>query len=353
MFTEKDIVELIPPVLLPNLIIQRNDQLPAPAATCLTKPSNLVIILYNKPAIEETLKEHPDVELKDIINHELLHGLYGHIWVDKKDYPDTDKLLSAADCQVNSRLPSLHKPSFVHPGLYNLPYGLTMPEYYELIPDQPAPPCMCSLSSDIKDLKEHLKAALPKGETLNKGEGRGDERGLNNTKVPKKTMRGVRASIDRYIGQDLEVLTHKAYSRRKPHKYKEDYPGKVRGNGPHILIAIDASGSTTGTQLEFYYNTVRRLIREYTSTVIEFTSDIEHIGKRPSLREWGGGTDFIPVQKYAATHNIDLVVWFTDGEAQWDINHDKYCYKNIIVLTDTSNKEQADALGRTIMVDGI
>lgn len=372
---EQKLIKKFPFEIKKKLIITQVDDFPAPAGTAMTKDHQHILLVYNEKLCQEMVDQGVPIEAIGV--HELYHYLFSHLYIrpvkeiqdlidkaikDEKSLSEKEheflekyqeKLLISCDCEVNSYLPSLHRPPMAYPQAFNLPLYQSWDWYFDniVIPPQPkgkkSAPCSMSLTPEQK---ESLKGAI---KSVAKSLGYDLEENptpvkLQKTQAPARVKRGVRAAIERILGKELENCFEKARTFAKPHKYKEDgYPGRKLIEGPKLIFAIDCSGSTSGEQQKSYYEITRRLLKEYNATVIEFDNDIKHIGRQPSFTQWGGGTSFEPVQEKAMELKADAVIWFTDAQGSWDKDL-ALGMKHIVILSDESGKSYAEKMGRIV-----
>lgn len=318
---EEIIRETVPENMLPKCIIRdETGKLPAPAASAITDKYQYLMIFYNRDMINDMTDGQP-LNVKYVIQHELLHWSFGHchnlqddIKVLKKD---PTKLNHAADCEVNSYIPHF-TPNMVTAQKYNLPPRQTKDWYYDHIPEPKGGTSICSLASEevqeaIKEIIQ--KAAKELGDKI--GQGHPEDK----VEIPRavhRIPRGLASALNRIIGQACIKNFDKDNTFQVVHKWKpEGYPGKKRNKGPKLLFAIDCSGSTSGEQVQAFFNIVRRLCSEYEAHVVEFDDQPYHFGKKPSGKSRGGGTDMRGVQKLY-DNKYDAIVWFTDGEGAWN-----------------------------------
>lgn len=347
ILTGAHIAKCFAPILRPSLIIREIPGLPAPATTALSKDDKFILVLWSRPQLERLLREEPTISLQDVVNHEIYHGIFGHIWIkDRKQY-EPRKLNIACDCQVNSEIEVFQKDRFAHPGMYKLPLQQHWEEYYKSLPDQPEQPSYtCSMSEEtVEAIQKEMDAFAEKhGLEIKKG-----TNPIRHTPqvLAANNYRGIRAAIDRLIGQDLSQTMDKRTSARRTHKWKDDGKGKIRGIGPKLCFAMDCSGSTTGEQVDKYFSLIRRLSKEYSATVIEFDDEIRSVGKAPSGKSWGGGTNFDKVVTYINTHKFDGSIWFTDGEAELS---SKPHGKLVWVLSNTSRTDWCEQSGKVVPI---
>lgn len=354
-----------------KLIVHRDDKLPAPAATALTKDGDHVLVVYNPYLVYGC--EKMGVEPSAVGIHEMYHYLYGHTHIDEKEREklDNTRLLVSADCEANSYLLDLQKEPFVWPGKFQLPDKLRWYDYYKILPqevktpqtfsiqwmkggkpqgDPQQVPSMCSagLSKEEQDQIERILKKVAKSKGFDLESNPQPPRKIDDVPAVKRIERGIRSALDRILGQELDALQEKAHTLVRPHKWKEPgYPGKQRKAGPKLVFAVDCSGSTTGAQQRAYYGIVRRLLKEYKAIVLEFDDEIKHVGRKPTCNEWGGGTNFQVVQKWVRTHRSDAVIWFTDAGGSFD-NKQPNDPTNIFILTDPTQHQFAEQYGRVI-----
>lgn len=385
---EQKLIRKFPFEIRKKMVLREVVDLPAPAATAMTEDKRTVLVFYNTELLLEAGK---DVDIETIGVHEMYHYLFAHTYIDPpQKYLDmwknidtldekqkeelsnhNQKRLAATDCEVNSFIGVLQRDPYCYPQKFKLPLAKSWDWYYDNLPDNPLeqkcaggkdcehgqPQDGCGGQKKMRVLcseglspeqKKALRQAMEK-----EAKSMGYDLEPNPTPVkngpppPQRVKRGVRAAIERILGQELHNKFERTRSFTRPHKWKEDgYPGKVRMIGPKLMFAIDCSGSTTGAQQKSYYAITRRLLKEYPAVVVEFDDAIKHVGKRPSFTEWGGGTNMQPVQKKAKELGVDAIVWFTDAHGSW--HKPDPAIKDIIVLTDKSGLETAKIQGRVV-----
>ena len=128
-----------------------------------------------------------------------------------------------------------------------------------------------------------------------------------------------RRQLRRYMGQETEIRpVFNRPSRRCP-ELLGIVPGQVRRmERPHVMAAIDTSGSVTTDDLSQISAELRRMNRTHQVTVVECDTQIQAVYPlREDLREvkGRGGTDLRPPFEpaFLRQYRPDVVVYFTDG----------------------------------------
>lgn len=107
-------------------------------------------------------------------------------------------------------------------------------------------------------------------------------------------------------------------NRRFPTRVGEIPGRRRRFPKPHLLVAIDTSGSMQGEALDRIAPELRRLASHARVTVIECDSAVHRVyplSRRLETVVGGGDTDFTPVFDEARRENgLDGIVYFTDGK---------------------------------------
>lgn len=131
--------------------------------------------------------------------------------------------------------------------------------------------------------------------------------------------RNWKQDIQRFVARSSEILIESSRKKRN-RRYGLLYPGYKTFPKLHLMVAIDTSGSVYvadvmnqfGAEIEKLHN------MEIEITVVECDADIHAVYKFDPKREikfrGGGGTAFGPVFKEAVNHEIDGLIYLTDGE---------------------------------------
>ena len=314
---KEQLLKAFPIHLRKRVIIQEIENLPAPAASAITDCGK-ILILFSEPKLHEVEKQ--GVDIKTVGIHELYHYLFNHLELNKDKKLDPKRLNIACDCEINSFIPALKREPFAFPEAFRLPPKQTWNWYLDKLPkDIEQQQSLCSMGLTEEEKKQLGKILKEEMEKRGFKAGTGQKEPIDTKpREIKRIPRGLTAALERNIQQSCHNRFEKALTFSKPHKWKDDgTPGRKRIKGPKLAFCIDCSGSTTGEQQKQYYGLVRRMLKEYEATVIEFDDGIRHVGKKPTCKEWGGGTSFKEPQALVEKGNFDAVVWFTDGEGEW------------------------------------
>lgn len=156
-------------------------------------------------------------------------------------------------------------------------------------------------------------------------------------------------------------------NRRQP--FRADLSGKLPKRTVDIVCCFDTSGSMSDSDLKYCMNEVFNIIKSYEGykvTIIECDAEIQRVYQAKSMADvetkmrGRGGTSFIPVIKYingekpyddpkkfpyAGKFRNALMVYFTDGFGDWEIDKPK-TYRNLwVVLHDVKNLSLKEPYG--------
>jgi len=98
-------------------------------------------------------------------------------------------------------------------------------------------------------------------------------------------------------------------------------PGYRRVYKPHVIFAVDSSGSMSDEDLAFGFAVINRLLFFAKITFVEFDTEIKKIEKnfnkaRKEFKAYGrGGTDFEHIVTMADNEKVDGLIIYTDGHA--------------------------------------
>lgn len=117
------------------------------------------------------------------------------------------------------------------------------------------------------------------------------------------------------------VLTGKSISSRMRlnRRWDIERPGYRRVYMPHVIFAVDSSGSMTDEDLAYGFGVVNKLLHYCKITFVEFDTEIKIVEKnfrkaRKSFTCLGrGGTDFEQIMNLADKEKVDGLVVYTDG----------------------------------------
>lgn len=125
--------------------------------------------------------------------------------------------------------------------------------------------------------------------------------------------------LKRFMTGRGKVILHKTCKRES--KRFDNLPGSKRTVGTNTLLAVDASGSITESQIRQFHAELYAISRITGATLYVTQFDTECTDAVP-LRQYirdkkrvkGGGTDFRPVFHLADKMRIPLLIIFTDGD---------------------------------------
>lgn len=147
--------------------------------------------------------------------------------------------------------------------------------------------------------------------------------------------------------QQKKTITRR--NRRQPDRL--DIRGELRSHKAKLVVAMDISGSISDEEFLQAIQEVFNIVKNYRHEVeiVECDSEIRRVYQvksacdvKPRLH-LRGGTRFSPVFEYANAKRIDLLVYFTDGKGEAQLQPVPKGYKTLWVLSgrgeDLSLKE--------------
>jgi predicted metal-dependent peptidase len=111
-------------------------------------------------------------------------------------------------------------------------------------------------------------------------------------------------------------------NRRQPERL--DLRGELRSHKANIAVAIDISGSISDAEFNQAMKEVLAIVKNYNQeiTIIECDSEIRRVYQVNSVKDIRermqirGATRFTPVFEYANRHQVNLLIYFTDGQGE-------------------------------------
>lgn len=133
-------------------------------------------------------------------------------------------------------------------------------------------------------------------------------------------------------------------NRRQPER--SDLRGELRDHKAKIMVAIDTSGSISDEEFRQAMIEVMNMVKNYNHeiTVVECDDEIQNayrVKREKDLQErkdGRGGTSFSPVISYANRENINLLIYFTDGEGEEKLKIPPRGYKILWILSNKGEK---------------
>lgn len=293
----------------------------------------------------------PADELENVLLHEALHVVFGHLKMRPIDYPDRGAWVIATETTVNEFVPDPLPGTPIRLEMFpELPRWETTQKRYERLASsqraQSASPIdnhglwgvgsggnlsdetidavvAADIRSAIQNLPEELQArAIEELSRVLQAKEPGSTPGSELLRLPKRRTPSARwaevlRSMVWTLAQPTPVL-HRP-SRRLPHLVGV-VPGKIRPpEKPTVLVILDTSGSMIDEDL---LATVRTEVHSLSAlaalNIVEcdtqiqreyvFRGDVEEIAG-------GGGTSFVEplTDEFLAKRQAKLVVYFTDG----------------------------------------
>lgn len=131
-------------------------------------------------------------------------------------------------------------------------------------------------------------------------------------------------------------------NRRQPDRL--DLRGELRSYKAKIAVALDMSGSISDEEFQQAMQEVFGIVKNYKHeiTVIECDDEIRRISPVKTAKDLKerlkirGATRFTPVFDYANRHNINLLIYFTDGQGEKALQIQPKGYKTLWILSGNS-----------------
>ena len=131
-------------------------------------------------------------------------------------------------------------------------------------------------------------------------------------------------------------------NRRQPNRL--DLRGELRSYKANIAVALDMSGSISDEEFQQAMQEVFAIVKNYKHeiTLIECDDEIRRISPVKTVKDlkarlnFRGATRFTPVFDYANRHNINLLIYFTDGQGEKALQIEPKGYKTLWVLSGNS-----------------
>lgn len=133
-------------------------------------------------------------------------------------------------------------------------------------------------------------------------------------------------------------------NRRQPNRL--DLRGELRSHKPQIAVALDISGSISDEEFKQAIKEVLSIVKNYNHeiTVLECDAEIRRVYKVKSIKDIKersnerGGTRFSPVFEYANNNKVNLLVYFTDGKGEDELQIKPKGYKVLWVISGRGEK---------------
>ena len=132
-------------------------------------------------------------------------------------------------------------------------------------------------------------------------------------------------------------------NRRQPDRL--DLRGELRSYKAKIAVALDMSGSISDEEFQQAMQEVFSIVKNYKHeiTLLECDDEIRRISPVKTTKDLKerlkirGATLFTPVFDYANHHNINLLIYFTDGQGERALQTQPKGYKTLWVLSGNNN----------------
>ncbi|MFL0266811.1 VWA-like domain-containing protein [Candidatus Clostridium radicumherbarum] len=133
-------------------------------------------------------------------------------------------------------------------------------------------------------------------------------------------------------------------NRRQPNRL--DLRGELRSHKPQIAVALDISGSISDEEFKQATKEVLSIVKNYNHeiTIIECDAEIRRSYKVKSIKDIkersniSGGTRYSPVFEYANNNKVNLLVYFTDGKGEDELQVKPKGYSVLWVISGRGEK---------------
>lgn len=309
------------------------------------------VLFLNPTFFGHTLRR--DDHRAAVLEHEVLHVVFGHLRLNTAAMPDARRRNIAMDLVVNEFVShALPRGAVTLASFRDFPAGLTVESYYELltkIPDEELGRFGRDVSRGhhrwtdegtdesgrrlVDALDEIVTQALRRAErdgsfdSLSKHLRLSLLRGRLSPAGATDWRRALRLFAARALRTGV-----RATNQRESRRYGAStgdwrgpiVPGLRRGHRPSLVVAIDTSGSIPIETVGRFYEEVGRIVAAgATVNVLECDLAVQHTypwtGVPPTHSTGGGGTSFDPVFRWLINEgrrlNLSGCVYLTDGHA--------------------------------------
>lgn len=314
------------------------------------------INLFYNPIFLESLTP---LERVACLEHEVLHLLNLHLF--RRDNKDPELFNIACDLAINTYIENLPKCALL-PDQFGLKRNQIAEWYYkELVRNQETLQVKIdeAIQSNLDDhgmWKESDRDAVFKQEFLK----RSIKQSLDETQDYGSLPGKLRSELEQFIqGSKVNwkrvlesfvtqaTITKLRFTRKRPNRRFDDFPGHKVELKLKLLIGLDTSGSVGEDELVLFFSQIEK-IKALGMDITAAECDV-HIGTvypyktRPESVSGRGGTDFRPVFDLARELNPDAIVYLTDGYGPYP---DRSKFPTLWCLTPGGNF--AGSFGRSI-----
>lgn len=159
--------------------------------------------------------------------------------------------------------------------------------------------------------------------------------------------------LKNFIGFNTRIGNIKSRSKRN-RRYGLKVPGKKKDYKAKILVALDTSGSMSGTRTDKVLSEIYGIWKEMNIDldIVECDTEIKSVftydGKSEFKIDGRGGTELSPALDYAQENRYDGIIVLTDGEFVLS-NPDKTQINSLWVIAE--NPHYISPIGRTVHLD--
>ncbi len=328
-------------------------------------------VLYYNPLIFLKL----DLErMESILKHEILHVLSMHLTRAKalKNSYSAVVLNMAMDLAINKYLTPL-PPYAITVDWINQMYGLSLEPYqsFEYYADRLQSVINLSKEAGDMDTEKLYETDFDASRTHDLWE---ESSEIEEKALQEFTEKAIRASekgeLPAYLNSMLASLfgsrgelpwnlylmrllgtvesnkkkTVTRRNRRQPDRL--ELRGELRSHKARIALALDISGSISDEEFMQAMKEVLSIVKNYSNelTILECDDEIRREYQVKTMRDVKertdsrGGTSFSPVFEYANAHEINLLIYFTDGKGEEKLKVKPRGYKVLWIISGRGDK---------------
>ena len=284
------------------------------------------INLFFNPRFLESLKFEERVAC---LEHEVLHLLHLHLF--RGDGKNHRIFNIACDLAINTYIENLPKTALL-PKLFGFEESQTAEWYYKKLTEN-AEKLRAKIAKANESLlddhgmwndssedpvyqQEFLRRSIRV--SLDETQDYGSLPGNMNEEI-KEFLKGSRVNWKSILERFLihATLVRSIFSRKRPNRRFEEFPGQKVEQKLKLLIGLDTSGSVSDRDLALFFAEIEKIkALGMEITVAECDTKVGNVYRyrsRPKAVSGRGGTNFKPIFEFAEKHRPDALLYLTDG----------------------------------------
>lgn len=302
-----------------------------PTAGVMITDKNILMV-FNSQFIDSLTT----IELKAVIEHEVMHILLEHITVPKKDKVIIPQLANIAmDCAINQYIQGLPEGSITVDSVEKftgkkLERLQTWEYYYHNIMD------LDKIKQQMKTLDDHSKweDGEPKGASAKVIARAAAEAALKASKgvAPESVLRALDALrevsstpwqqiLSNFVAKATSNISRNTRKKRN-RRFGVDQPGKINKRELTLGVCCDSSGSVSDESYVMFMSEVERIAKYCTKVylidadcVVQDVTTIKKGQKVKTKRNGCGGTMYQPAMSKCKELRADAIVYFGDMDS--------------------------------------